>query len=639
MRVVQSSNSPSGPQSHYVTQLQPTHQPLHQQQSLQQWMSATGSSSENVQGGYRQAVLPMSMPSVTDQMDSFVVSGIGAVDEPPGENPGIALYPPLCSGVVSARPSPCQSSQVVSPQRHNDEPLLSCLRIGKEANSVAVSPDGKRFVVGLQDHTLQLWDMEVQSCIKVLRGHRYWVTQVSYSLDGVHIASASADKTVRVWSAVNGKCEALMSGHMLSVAAVSFSDDATRLAAGSWDKTVSVWEVENGGRLLMTMNGHTDWVHSVAWAPGGRQLASASSDHSVRLWSTITGIVEQVLVGHLQTVTSVHFARNGIFLASGSLDRTVRVWNVQEGTLSSRLQQEGDEGSVHSVAFGVDSERIVIGCSDKSVKVWNFRTGEQEGRYLGHDEAALSVCFFPDGARFVSCSHDKTARVWRMPLGRTQSPASSSPSPTCRGGQAVAKHSVAGSFQELHDRLRISDEMNQQLRQQLTEAQSQIEENNRHMRNRDSSMGQQEQQLTNYRDMITSLTAEKQRLERSFEEMRRELRQLPSSPAGGSGSRPVDSGSGVSGSANMLSALTLGPAGARRGAGSPPASEPQAGPEFSRQGTRRLGPFDVSNRAASPMQVQTIPFSSSSLAGNFGGGTVPFGGVGGSNSPPWVGVP
>jgi len=471
-------------------------------------------------------------------------------------------------------------------------PMCSSMLVGREINSVALSLDSRRLVCGIQDHTVQHWDVEKKCCLAVLKGHKYWVNCVAYSPDSIRVASASADKTVKVWNVHDNLCETTLHGHLLAIASVAFSDDATRLVSGSWDKTVRVWDVELG-QCMLTLGGHTDWVHSVAWMPGGHHLASASSDHSVRVWDVIAGAVEQVLVGHLQTVTSIHYARDGVHLASGSLDRTVRVWNVREGCLAARLQHDGDEDSVHCVYFAPDSERIVVGCKDKSVRVWNFRTGEQEGRFSGHEDPVLGVCISPEGSRIFSCGHDKTVRIWRMPARLSQV----LPAPPCAPAGAaqvgahqaalahaaaaaraqatsqvssaevsslgypapvVATYTVASSFKDLQERLRTTEETNQRLRRTLAEAQAELEEKNLLLKGREFSLNDQERQLTNYRDMVNSLAVEKEKLERSFEQMRREMLQMPAAPAGISGS--AASGSQVSGSV-FPSNLPLGPAG------------------------------------------------------------------------------
>jgi len=407
------------------------------------------------------------------------------------------------------------------PEKVESVSQLACISVGRDCNAVALAPNVRRAALGLQDHTLQIWDVDTQVMLHVLRGHKYWVNHVAWSPDGVRVASASADKSVKVWTANDGYCECTLNGHLLSVAAVAFSQDSLRLASGSWDKTVCIWDIELG-QALITLNGHTDWVHSVIWAPGSRMLASASSDHSVRVWGTTSGVVEQVLVGHLQTVTSVSFSRSGIFLASGSLDRTVRVWNVQEGTLAARMQQDCDEGSVHSVSFAPDSERIAVGCSDKYVKVWNFRSGECEGRFGGHEDSVLSVCVSPDGSRVFSCSHDKSLRVWKMPARRLAQ--LSNGLPLSPAGSVRAQGNAAQDLQHLQERLRSTEDTNQRLRRQLSEAQSELEEKSRRMWKREASTGTQERQMQSYRDFINTLGVEK--------DVRRDFRQIPTQPAG-----------------------------------------------------------------------------------------------------------
>lgn len=361
--------------------------------------------------------------------------------------------------------SPCQAGPVKE---------LCVLRLQREANAVTLAPDGRRAAVGLQDHTLQIWDLEARLLLHVLRGHKYWVNDVAFSRDGVLLASASADKSIKVWQTPAASCKATLQGHMLSVSAVSFSVDRRRLASGSWDKTVCVWDVETAS-CLQKLSGHTDWVHSVCWAPGGHHVASASSDHSVRVWDVLSGFVNSVLVGHLQTVSCVVYSSNGGYLASGSLDGTVRVWNLQEGALVARLQQE-EESSVHAVAFSPDGQYIVVGCGDKSVKVWSLT--EQLQSFSGHEDTVQSVAVTADG-RAVSCSHDKTLRVWRLPRHPflyAQVPFVSAPvympRPVARAPGSPQAMLLRDRMEEFHERLKNAEAMNKQMREQLEEEHS-----------------------------------------------------------------------------------------------------------------------------------------------------------------------
>lgn len=384
-----------------------------------------------------------------------------AVPEPPcssnsRRHPEELLTPRVMPGVCSPRASLASSPGVSLGPGGS---LLSCLRIGKEVDAVALSDDGRFAAVGLQDYSVQLWDMVAQALLRVLRGHKNVVNHVAYSPDGGCVASASADKLIKLWNTTKGHCTATLVGHALCVSSVAFSDDGSRLASGSWDRMVCIWEVPQQvgeGRAIRTLRGHSDWVHSVAWAPDGLRVASGSSDSSVRVWSVATGLVERVLTGHVQTVSSVSFSSTGGLLASGSLDGSVRVWDVHGGRSATELHPDARGPLIHSVAFALD-DRVVAGCSDRSVCVWNVETGMQESRLCGHQDAVLGLCISRDGTQVATCSHDKTLRLWRMPLRRQasqallkgqQSPSSSTRAPRGSRLQSSSPSTAAPDTEE-----------------------------------------------------------------------------------------------------------------------------------------------------------------------------------------------
>ena len=220
----------------------------------------------------------------------------------------------------------------------SDECEKQCVAQCHRGGCVAFSLDGSLLALG-SNSGVRLWRTDNWAApLAVLKGHLYFVSDVSVSCDNRLLASCSVDKTVRLWHVLDTTATAgpvLKTKHYMYCVAFSPVDTGL-LACGGGGSRYDRYK----GFLVLTsvsadaitvvreLQGHTDQVHNLAFSPCGKRLASASDDRSVRLWSVASGMCLRVLQGHTNKVRGVAFFPNGKQLVSCSGDRTVRVWTV-----------------------------------------------------------------------------------------------------------------------------------------------------------------------------------------------------------------------------------------------------------------------------------------------------------------------
>ncbi|WP_287265274.1 hypothetical protein [Moorena sp. SIO3A2] len=320
-------------------------------------------------------------------------------------------------------------------------------------SSVSFSPDGQLIASGSRDKTIKLWGKNGK-LLKSFRGHRAGIQSVSFSQDGQMLASGSEDKTVKLW----GKDGSLVmtldgpDGHTETVHCVRFSPNRQMIASASEDKTVKLWSKD--GALLHTLTGHSDSVLGVSISPNSQLIASASKDKTIKLWRR-DGTLLKTWQAHTKPVVSVSFSPDGNTIASTSTDNTVKLWQTN-GELIDTL--EGHRNWVLDVSFSSDGKRLATASADHTIKLWNS-DGELIETLAGHSEMVVDVTFSPDNKTIASASADKTIRLWASdggilaPIRHNQTVRSVSFSPD---GEMIATASADNTIQLLRRKDRTS---------------------------------------------------------------------------------------------------------------------------------------------------------------------------------------
>ncbi|KZP22874.1 hypothetical protein FIBSPDRAFT_952452 [Athelia psychrophila] len=136
--------------------------------------------------------------------------------------------------------------------------------------------------------------------------------------------------------------------------------------------------------------------------------------------------LQQVFEGHTGSVFSVAFSLDGQRIASGSQDGTVRIWDATTGTLvagHSNLKQivSGSEGK--TIQISAVASALALGSDNGTVQIWGAKTGAPTGGpFKRHTVTVCSVAVSPEGRHIASGSEDGTVQIRHAKTGTLTGP-------------------------------------------------------------------------------------------------------------------------------------------------------------------------------------------------------------------------
>jgi len=254
--------------------------------------------------------------------------------------------------------------------------------------SASFSPDETEFISNYD--SIHVWNIESGKKIRVMDGRSNREGGAYYSPDGKYIVS-SYYKVVTLFNARTGKPETTIEGHLRDVTDLKPSPAGNFLLTGSEDRTASIWEIPSGKNFItlrgflndvdeaVLSDGYMYWIafiNEVRLSPDGQFIVIGKTGNNAKLMNFSTGRVVQTYTGHEGMVISLDFSPDGHYLATGSVDGTARIWNVSSGELLYTLPDRTSNIPVFTVAFSSDGKSLATGSWDGRTRVWDLEAGE-----------------------------------------------------------------------------------------------------------------------------------------------------------------------------------------------------------------------------------------------------------------------
>ena len=270
---------------------------------------------------------------------------------------------------------------------------------GVDDTGGALSPDGKRLALAVNDGGVRVWDLETGEEGEALAPEESQIASgIAWSRDGARLAWRNYQDELFVWSIAEAGFVAQSS--VRADGKPVFSPDGTWLLSGIGGCRLVVLRVDGAVRASRA-EGHEGAVRSLEFDPAGRTLWSAGADGNVWVWDLTTGASRKVV-------------ENGAPLwRLGVIDRGAQVmvctprggFGVWDCATGNRLRDSGDRmGFLTDASWSPGSGTMFAMGQNGHGELWDVAL---KAPLLSIDVAVNSgtrIALSPDGRQFAVSS-------------------------------------------------------------------------------------------------------------------------------------------------------------------------------------------------------------------------------------------
>lgn len=326
--------------------------------------------------------------------------------------------------------------------------LMADLGIEEQAVVTAtITPDGRRALVAMFDHNLQVWDLDrldwtvSQGPSGSSRGR---VDKIAVLVDGKRAVSHHWGGVSAVWSLEDGSelsssdqagrrslqevrlgeqerqaIEARANRLLRERIEATWEEPRSRKQAVGAHSDERVAISPDGLRALHTSmprrksSAHTELEEPLGTPSGDRRISSP-----ITVYDLADPTEPRILLGHTYAVTAMAFFSDGSRAVSGGYGRVVRIWDLDQGTQLRELQ--GHKGTILSLAVSTDDRLVVSASEDATLRVWEAESGDLVATFSG--DVAMTACsVVSDDGTIVAGDASGAVHVLSLVAGRHRS--------------------------------------------------------------------------------------------------------------------------------------------------------------------------------------------------------------------------
>ena len=294
--------------------------------------------------------------------------------------------------------------------------------------------NGVCLALGLNNGTIELWDIEKQIKIRTLVGHCDRVGTLTWN--GYNLYSGSKDTNILSHDVriKNHLIMKLSGGHNKEVCTIKWNSDFKYLASGGNDNLVCLWDVrgkneKNKSSFWDILNSQSDDEnenddnieeddYEYNLGSNGTNNIDDNNKYKLKKKKKKNNIIEPLTIinkhkGPVKALAWSPWQRNVLATGGGKKDNVIRFYNADT---KSVIGEYNTGSQVCQILWNKYEKEIISshGNSKNSICVWTYPKMNKIAELNGHLSRALYMAMSPDGCTLVSGSSDETLRFWNI---------------------------------------------------------------------------------------------------------------------------------------------------------------------------------------------------------------------------------
>ena len=296
--------------------------------------------------------------------------------------------------------------------------------------------NGVCLALGLNNGTIELWDIEKQIKIRTLIGHSDRVGTLTWN--GYNLYSGSKDTNILSHDVriKNHLIMKLSGGHNKEVCTIKWNSDFKYLASGGNDNLVCLWDVrgkneKNKSSFWDILNSQSDDEnenenddnieeddYEYNLGSNGTNNIDDNNKYKLNSINKKNNIIEPLTIinkhkGPVKALAWSPWQRNVLATGGGKKDNVIRFYNADT---KSVIGEYNTGSQVCQILWNKYEKEIISshGNSKNSICVWTYPKMNKIAELNGHLSRALYMAMSPDGCTLVSGSSDETLRFWNI---------------------------------------------------------------------------------------------------------------------------------------------------------------------------------------------------------------------------------